>query len=346
MLIFIFGIFFDYMNRRGKYMSIDKQGSGTAPLVSVYCMTYNQEKTVAQAIESVVSQKTDFAFELIVHDDASTDSTADIIKEYARRYPGIVRPVFQTENRYREHNIIYEYMHPISKGRFIALCEGDDYWSDPEKLSIQTRIMLDNPDCTLSFHAVNQLAADGTVSAFRPLKKSGEVPAPLIVKRGGMFCPTVSLMFRRDILDSWPDFRAAADVYDYPLQVLAAASGKVIYTDRIMGVYRFASEGSWTSMHLNEVDFGHIENETVWLTMFDRYTGGRFSQEINFHMAHIWLTEYRKTLEPRIRRRAGGYIRQLPLRERLLFNFTFAFFSVFGKTADRLFGFIKKRLLK
>ena len=119
-----------------------------------------------------------------------------------------------------------------------------------------------------------------------------------------------------------------------------------IYTDRIMGVYRFASEGSWTSMHLNEVDFGHIENETVWLTVFDRYTGGRFSKEINFHMAHIWLTEYRKTLEPRIRRRAGGYIRQLPLRERLLFNFTFAFFSVFGKTADRLFGFIKKRLLK
>ena len=239
-------------------MGISVHNFNTAPLVSVYCMTYNQEKTVAQAIESVISQKTDFAFELIIHDDASTDSTADIIKEYARRYPDIVRPVLQTENRYREHNIIYEYMHPISKGRFIALCEGDDYWSDPEKLSIQTRIMLDNPDCTLSFHAVNQLAADGTVSAFRPLKKSGEVPAQLIVKRGGMFCPTVSLMFRRDILDSWPDFRAAADVYDYPLQVLAAASGKVIYTDRIMGVYRFASEGSWTSMHLNDVDFGHI----------------------------------------------------------------------------------------
>lgn len=327
-------------------MNLSQQSSHTPPLVSVYCMAYNQEKTVAQTIESILSQETDFPFELIVHDDASTDSTADIIRDYAARYPGVVRPVMQAENKYRDHNLIQEYIHPLGRGQLIALCEGDDYWCDPHKLQLQADILRRDPAYTLCFHAVNRLTPDGALSPFRPLKKSGAVAPGLVVKRGGMFCPTVSLMFRREIFDSWPAFRAAADVYDYPLQVLAAARGKIYYCDRIMAVYRYAFAGSWTSDHLSQVDHRHIENETRWLALFDDETEGRFRREIDFHMTHVWFTEYRKTLDPKLRARAKPYIRRLPLRERLLFTGLFSFFALCGKPANKLFEALKKRLLK
>ena len=192
------------------------------PLVSVYCMTYNQEKTIGQAIESIVAQKTDFPFELIVHDDASTDKTAEIVRDYAARYPDIVRPIFQTENQFRNCNLIQTFIHPVSRGQYIAICEGDDYWTDPEKLQLQVERMESVPACTLCFHAVRQLHADGSMMNYRPLKEDCAVPTEMVIKRGGLFCPTVSLMFRRDVMDEWPAFRTQADVYDYPAQVLAA----------------------------------------------------------------------------------------------------------------------------
>lgn len=317
-----------------------------SPLVSVYCMTYNHVKTIAQAIESIVSQKTDFPFELIVHDDASTDGTADIVREYAQRYPKLIRPIIQTENQYHKCNLIREFIHPISKGKFIALCEGDDFWTDADKLQLQADYMRSHPDCTFSFHAVQQLSPNGDRMTCRPLKKSREVPASLIIKRGGLFCSTVSTMFRRDVMGCWPDFREAADVYDYPLQILAAVKGQAYYMDRIMGVYRFASTGSWTEKHAQTTDFGHIKNETAWLELFNTYTDGKYQASVDYHMAHMWFTEYRKTLAPSIRKNAMEYIRRLSFSERLPFLVFLAAFSVCGRPANKLFGLLKKYLLK
>lgn len=316
------------------------------PLVSVYCMTYNQEKTIAQAIEGVVGQHTDFAFELIVHDDASTDGTARIVQEYAERYPAILRPIFQRENQFHNCNLIQTFIHPVSRGKYIAICEGDDFWNDPHKLQKQVDRMESDPSCTLCFHAVRQLDADGTTMDVRPLKTSGEVPASLVIKRGGLFCPTVSLLFRRDVMDTWPDFRVMADVYDYPAQVLAASMGRVWYLDEIMATYRFASEGSWTAQHQAVTDYAHLQNETDWLHSFDRYTNGQYTQDIAYHMAHLWFTEYRKTLEPSVRNTAKAHIRQLPIRDRLAFSVWLVMFRILGNRANALWTGLKKRLLK
>ena len=315
------------------------------PLVSVYCMTYNQKNTIGQTIESILAQQTDFEFELIIHDDASTDGTAEIVRRYAEAYPHIIRPIFQEENQYRKCNLIQSFIHPAGRGTFIAICEGDDYWCDPKKLQIQADYMRSHPECMLTFHAVRQLTNEEE-TIVRPLKRSGIVLAPLIVKRGGQFCPTVSSFFRKEVMDLWPEFRVNADVYDYPAQVLAASMGTVYYMDRIMGVYRFASAGSWTAEYKDQVNDQHIQNETEWLALFDDYTAHRYNHEIRYHIAHMWLTEYRKCFLPEVRRKAMQYIRTLPLGTRLFFGCMIAAFSALGKSGNKAFEILKKHLLR
>lgn len=319
---------------------------GNMPLVSVYCMTYNQVNTIAQTIEGIVGQKTDFPFELIVHDDASTDGTSDVVREYAARYPDVIRPIYQTENQFGNCNLIKTFIHPVSKGKYIAICEGDDYWTDPCKLQIQADHMESDPSCTLCFHAVRQLSSDGDMMNYRPLKSECDVSASLIIKRGGLFCPTASLMFRRDVMDTWPEFREKADIYDYPSQVLAAVMGNVHYIDRFMAVYRFASKGSWTESHANVFDYAHIRNEETWLELFDGYSNGKYRYAVDYHMAHMWLTEYRKTADKEVKATAKKYIRRLSFKDRLTFGTLLAVFSVFKNRADSLWRLLKKHILK
>ena len=99
-------------------------------ILSIHCLTYNHEKYIAEAIDSFLMQKTNFKFEILIHDDASTDRTVDIIKKYQQKYPEIIKPIFQTENQYSKgvNKINYKFNFIRSKGKYIALCEGDDYW--------------------------------------------------------------------------------------------------------------------------------------------------------------------------------------------------------------------------
>ena len=113
----------------------------TEMMVSVICLAYNHGKYVRETLEGFVSQKTDFPFEVIVHDDASTDNTADIIREYEKKYPDIIKPIYQVQNQYSQKVDIYkEFELPRMSGKYVAFCEGDDYWSDPYKLQKQVHL--------------------------------------------------------------------------------------------------------------------------------------------------------------------------------------------------------------
>lgn len=316
------------------------------PFVSVCCLTYNHENTIAQTIESVLAQKTEFPFELIIHDDASQDRTPDIIREYAARYPDIIRPILQTQNQYHNCNIAQTFVNPMIRGNYVAICEGDDFWTDPNKLQLQVECLESDPNFSLCFHAVEQLNADGSTMTYRPLKSDGTVSAELVIKRGGLFCPSVSLLFRRDVVDCWPEFRVQADVYDYPSQILAAIMGEIYYIDKIMGVYRFASEGSWTAQRTETTDYQHIENETHWLDLFNEYTDNRYKAAVDYHMAHLWFTEYRKNIDPEIKKNVKKYAKSLCLRDRLIFSVLLMMFTVFGRRANKLWYLLKKYLLK
>lgn len=130
---------------------------GTLPLVSTLTTAYNHEPYIRECIEGFLMQKTTFPVELIIHDDASTDKTADIIREYEAKYPNLIKPIYQIENQYSQKIDIYnEFLFPRAKKKYIALCEGDDYWIDPFKLQKQVDFMETNPESGLCFTNIDK----------------------------------------------------------------------------------------------------------------------------------------------------------------------------------------------
>lgn len=126
--------------------------SSQPPLLSIVCPTYNQEAFIAQTLDGFLAQQTDFDFEILINDDASTDGTARIIAEYAERYAHIIRPFYQTENQYRQGKPCVPELFVKARGRYIAFCEGDDYWTDPRKLQLQVDFLESHPDYVITYH--------------------------------------------------------------------------------------------------------------------------------------------------------------------------------------------------
>lgn len=122
-------------------------------MVTIRCIAYNQAEYIRQCLDGFVMQKTDFRFEAVVHDDASTDGTDEIIREYAEKYPDIIKPIFEKENLYSKHDgSLFRVMKEACKGKYIAYCEGDDYWTDPCKLQKQVDYLESHPDVVYSCH--------------------------------------------------------------------------------------------------------------------------------------------------------------------------------------------------
>jgi glycosyltransferase involved in cell wall biosynthesis len=136
-------------------------------LVSICCITYNHERYIRDAIESFLMQETEFPFEIVIHDDASTDTTAHIIREYEKNYPELIKPIYQTQNQFSKGRF-----RPFfaclkkAKGKYVALCEGDDYWTDPLKLQKQVTFLEENPDYVITYTAVEAFNENGIVETY------------------------------------------------------------------------------------------------------------------------------------------------------------------------------------
>jgi len=128
------------------------KGDPEKPIVSILCTAYNHERFIEDALEGFLIQETDFPFEILIHDDASIDKTADIIRQYEAKYPRLIKPIYQTENQYSKGNKPGKINRKRAKGPYIARCEGDDYWTDPNKLQIQVGFLEKNPDYVISGH--------------------------------------------------------------------------------------------------------------------------------------------------------------------------------------------------
>lgn len=140
-------------------------------MVSICCLVYNHEPYLRQCFEGFVMQKTTFPIEILVHDDASTDYSADIIREYTEKYPHLFKPIYQTENQYSKGvKITMTYQIPRAKGKYIAMCEGDDYWTDPMKLQKQVEFLEGHEEYVLSFHDVKTIDTEGNTIAESKMK--------------------------------------------------------------------------------------------------------------------------------------------------------------------------------
>lgn len=220
-----------------------------APLVSISCITYNHAAYIKTALDSFLSQNCPFTYEILIHDDASSDGTADIIRDYASRYPDIIRPILQTENQYQKgiRNVSGVFNFPRARGKYIAMCEGDDFWCSKEKLQMQAAYMEAHPETALCCHAAKIAALDGAFrehAEIHPFHKDGVLSAEEVIAKPVNF-PTASLFFRTDAVKNLPDWYFRCPVGDIPLQLLLLLHGGVYYFDKALSVYRIGGTGSW-----------------------------------------------------------------------------------------------------
>ncbi len=226
-------------------------------IVTIRCLVYNHEPYIRQCLEGFVMQKTNFTFEAIVHDDASTDGSAAIIKEYAEKYPDIIKPIYETENQYSKHDgSLRRIMDSHTRGKYIAYCEGDDYWTDPLKLQKQVDFLEGHPEYTMCFHAaiLKWEKKEHPDSLFYNVE-GREYSGPEIFKR--WIVATASVVFKASVLHSDIYKKVQQDkrfLYgDNPLFLSAAKLGRIYGMKDVMSVYRKHEGGA--------VFFHNIERE-------------------------------------------------------------------------------------
>ncbi len=213
-------------------------------MVSVAMIAYNKADVIGDAIKGVVSQWAPFEIELIIVDDASTDTTYAVASEWARRYPDIIKLYRNAANKGLQANYVEAFSH--CRGKYLAVCDADDYWIYRRKLAVQVGYMERHPECALTFHrVVNYYEKDGTMS----LSNGGQRrDCDIIALSRSNFITNLSVVYRKDLVDltrlpSWIlDDRSP----DYAMHMLYARHGNIHYFRRPMGVYRIGASGAWS----------------------------------------------------------------------------------------------------
>ena len=260
-------------------------------VVSVLGICYNHAKTLRRALDRVVQQQTSFSFELLIHDDASTDGSTDIIREYAGRYPTIVRPFCESENQYSKGHSVVAKMATQARGRYIALLETDDCWCDTSKLERQVQALEEHPECAFSVHDVMARGAGESDphDMFPPVPvDEGVFSTDAWLRRElyeGKWMFQISCMLtRRAYVDEYLAFAPTGFpskfylVGDQPMQLFFLSKGPAWYIARAMSCYTedsggFMSRLSQDSAFSARVHRGYREG----LQAFDEYSGGAYS---------------------------------------------------------------------
>ncbi|WP_263261178.1 glycosyltransferase [Pseudomonas sp. RIT-PI-S] len=219
------------------------QGWGDArePLVSVVCPAYNQQAFIAQTIDSFLAQQTDFPFEILINDDASTDGTREIIRAYAERYPSLIRPVLHEQNQYRQGKLFFPALFNMAKGRYLAYCDGDDYWTDPLKLQKQVSFLEGHPDYVITYHDAVMVDEQGEQGL--QLGHRYQRDASSLELMQGRRISTLTACFR-NLLHELPRELELAPLMDVCWWSMLGAHGKGKYMANIgAGGYRVHSGG-------------------------------------------------------------------------------------------------------
>ena len=244
-------------------------------IVSVSCITFNHAPYIRACLDGFLMQKTSFIFEILIHDDCSTDETREIIEEYSKKYPDIIFPIFQTENQYSKgvRGMMARFNFPRSRGKYIALCEGDDYWSDPYKLQKQVDFLEANTDFSICFHNMKILnESNPSAIEFTNSKDQESVSSILDLASKGNFMFTASVVFKKP-KDGFPNWLTDLPIGDYAIHLFNAQFGKIKFLDQVMGVYRIHAGGVWGS-------FSKEKLYDRWIPMLEQLQD-KFSDEVN-----------------------------------------------------------------
>jgi len=277
--------------------------------LSVCLITYNHERFITQALESALAQKTNFEFEIVGGEDCSADHTRQILIEYQQRYPNQIRLVPPEKNLGVNRNFARTLR--ACRGQYIALLEGDDYWTSPTKLQEQVNFLDSREECAICFHAVRVFHEDGN-EAPRISPRFGHKKISTIEDLLGLgnFIPTCAAVFRNGLIKEFPEWFYTLRIADFSVHVLNAQYGKIGYINKVMGAYRIHSGGTFsaanTSGNAREVvrtydylnsylDYKYDRTikaiQNYWLAV-DYYRKGKFTRAQACAAKRVWTSPF------------------------------------------------------
>ena len=249
-------------------MSIFLDTGGTLG-ISVCITTYNHSQFIEQTLQSVLSQEIDFPLEIVIADDCSKDGTREILSRYQMQYPRLIKTIFNEKNIGATKNTVN--ILNYASGKYIALLDGDDYWTSSHKLQKQYDFLESNGDCVMCFHAVDIHTREmKIIEHFLPVPKFRRDRSEMMdLINHDSFMPTSSIVFRNHVVRSFPpEYYATRGINDWPLNVLLTEHGSIGYIDESMGVYRQASSiNAFTFKPVEKI----LKNAIVLNKQFNRY---------------------------------------------------------------------------
>lgn len=324
-------------------------------MVTVYCLAFNHGKYIRKCLEGFIHQKTTFEYEVLIHDDASTDNTADIIREYELKYPQIIHPIYQKTNQYSQHIPISKtFLVPMTRGRYIAFCDGDDYWSEESKLQNQFDAMENNPECHICLHRVQgikecgEMIINNTYPHIGSFFSSGKISAKQLVENSSdpyQFQFSSYFVIAKDYINyiyNPPDFKKLTNVGDVPLLLYCASLGDAIFVDKYLSHYRRFSIGSWTSRFKmkSRMDLAnYYEVGRKFFEEYDKFTNFKFHDALekkiqrNLFNQYECLGNYFECLSKNLR----IFIYERPFRARVSF-FLRAYYQWICRLVNSIFS--------
>lgn len=277
--------------------------------VCTRCFTYNQAQYIIDALNGFVIQQTSFPFVCTIVDDASTDGEQEIIGKYLlehfdlqdtstayevdKEYGHVTfarhktnqncffAVLYLTENHYSQRKSKFPYLVEwIDNCKYLALCEGDDYWTDSLKLQKQVMFLDEHEDYSMCSCTADWLTEKGLMAWGCRMRKEGDVTTDQLITWGGYSLATASIVYRKELSDVWPEWRITAvraGVGDFPLKILGSFGKGIHFFPQVMCVYRFGHPGSWTKSH-NKLTF--LKNKIEWMTLLDKDTNHKFQKAI------------------------------------------------------------------
>ena len=249
---------------------IDCQGK---PVVSILCIVYNHAPFLRQALNGFLMQETTFPFEIIVHDDASDDGSQKIIKEYQKRYPGIIKYIFQKENQYSKGKRALGLFQGVSDAAYLAVCEGDDYWLDSNKLQKQVEFLDNNEDYVITGHDAFVVNEEGCIikkSKLPDFHKRDFIAEDL--SRDKAWILTMSWVYRNIIKDFAPERNMVRNGDNFLVSLLGQYGKSHYHSDITPAVYRVHRGGVWSMASQNE-RLDDSLNTLFWMYRYYNRTG-------------------------------------------------------------------------
>jgi glycosyltransferase involved in cell wall biosynthesis len=262
--------------------------------VTALVMTYNHLAVIEQAVESAIAQEVDGEYEILIADDCSTDGTPEIVGSYRDRFPELIR-LLPLERNMGENEVRARGTR-AARGAYVALLDGDDYWTSAQKLRKQIEYLDRRPECAICFHNATVVYEDGSEEAHpfhsvNPTQRlSRSVPPETSVLQdvaAGNFMQTSSVMFRNGLIDEFPEWYFRARIPDWPFHVLNAEHGRIGYIDEVLSAYRVHGGGAWSdriSHYREPKDLLDI----IWIhDAINRHLGFQFDARIRRQTAYL-----------------------------------------------------------